>query len=151
MEVSLHRAALFQFTSDEGITWKYLSTAQLSSNRVIDPTVYGVGDLWYMVYKDEAHGSHTYVSQSADLENWTNAHQAGPDGSQEAPFVFRWKGRWWLIVDAGRSIRIYTSDNGIDEWKYCATILDKADGTRPGDSGVGHHPGIVIRRQGDQE
>jgi hypothetical protein len=142
---------ILHFTSDEGITWKYLSTAQLSSNRVIDPTVYGVGDLWYMVYKDEAHGSHTYVSQSADLENWTNAHQAGPDGSQEAPFVFRWKGRWWLIVDAGRSIRIYTSDNGIDEWKYCATILDKADGTRPGDSSVGHHPGIVIQWQGDQE
>jgi hypothetical protein len=142
---------ILHFTSADGIAWKYVSTAQLSSNRVIDPTVYRLGDLWYMVYKDEAQGSHTFVSQSADLENWTNAHQAGPDGGQEAPFVFHWKGHWWLIVDAGRSLRIYQSGNGIDGWKYSATILEKADGTRPDDGGVGHHPGIVIQKQGAAE
>ena len=83
-----------------------------------------------MVYKDEAKGSHTYVSQSRDLENWTNAHQAGPDGGQEAPFVFRWKGKWWLIVDDGNGLRIYNSENGIDGFKYSTTILASRDGTR---------------------
>ena len=122
---------ILHFTSDDGITWKYLSTAKLSSDRVIDPTVYRVGDLWYMVYKDEAKGSHTYVSQSPDLENWTNAHQAGPDGGQEAPFVFRWKDKWWLIVNDGNGLRIYNSENGIDGFKYSTTILAARDGTRP--------------------
>ena len=142
---------ILHFTSTDGLNWKYISTAQLSTDRVIDPTVYRVGDTWYMVYKDEAHGSHTYVSQSPDLENWTNAHQAGPDGGQEAPFTFYWKNQWWLIVDAGRSMRIYKSDTGIDNWVYTTSILDKPDGTRPGDNGVGHHPGIIIQKRGDNE
>jgi len=147
-----HRSIL-HFTSDDGITWKYLSTAALSSNRVIDPTVYRVGDLWYMVYKDEAKGSHTYVSQSTDLENWTNAHPADPDGSQEAPFVFRWRDKWWLMVDAlgNRGLRIYESENGIDGYKYVATILARRDGTRPRDNNVGHHPGIVVQGPPDNE
>lgn len=144
---------ILHFTSDDGITWKYLSTARLSSERVIDPTVYRVGNLWYMVYKDEAADSHTYVSQSADLENWTNAHQAEPDGSQEAPFAFRWHNKWWLIVNAvsGRGLRIYTSENGIDNFKYVTTILARPDGTRPDDNAVGHHPGMVIQGEGDTQ
>ena len=144
---------ILHFTSDDGITWKYLSTAALSSDRVIDPTVYKVGELWYMVYKDEAKGSHTYVSQSPDLENWTNAHQADPDGSQEAPFVFRWKDKWWLMVDAlgGRGLRIYTSENGIDGYKFVTTILGGRDGKRPHDGVVGHHPGIVIQGPPDHQ
>jgi hypothetical protein len=141
---------ILHFTSEDGITWKYLSTAQLSSDRVIDPTVYRVGDLWYMVYKDESRGSHTYVSQSPDLESWSNAHQAGPDGSQEAPFVFRWKDKWWLIVD-GRGLRVYTSDNGVDGFQYNATILGGRDGTRTSDGYVGHHPGIVIQGPPDNQ
>ena len=36
---------ILHFTSDDGITWKYLSTAKLASDRVIDPTVYRVGDV----------------------------------------------------------------------------------------------------------
>jgi hypothetical protein len=144
---------ILHFTSDDGITWKYLSTAKLSSDRVIDPTVYKVADLWYMVYKDEAKGSHTYVSQSPDLENWTNAHPADPDGSQEAPFVFRWKDKWWLMVDAlgGKGLRVYTSENGIDGYKFVTTILGGRDGKRPHDGVVGHHPGIVIQGPPDHQ
>jgi hypothetical protein len=144
---------ILHFTSDDGVNWKYVSTAQLSSNRVIDPTVYRIGDEWYIVYKDEANGSATYLSQSTDLDNWTNARKVSPDGHQEAPFVFQWKGQWWLMVDAlgDKGLRIYKSANGVDGWKYVATILDKPDGTRPGDDGVGHHPGIVIQGTGDSQ
>jgi hypothetical protein len=144
---------ILHFTSDDGINWNYVSTCALASDRVIDPTVYSVGDLWYMVYKNEAAGSHTFVSQSADLENWTNAHQADPDGSQEGPFAFRWCDKWWLIVDAvsGRGLRIYTSENGIDNFKYVTTILDQCDGTRDQDNAVGHHPGVVVQWVGNRQ
>ncbi len=142
---------ILHFTSGDGVHWTYRSTCALASDRVIDPTVYRVGEMWYMVYKNEAAGSHTFVSQSSDLENWTNAHQAGPDGSQEAPFVFRWCDKWWLIVDAGRSARLYTSENGIDDFKYVTSILDQRDGTRAQDNAVGHHPGVVVQWVGNRQ
>jgi len=144
---------ILHFTSDDGINWNYVSTCALASDRVIDPTVFRVGDLWYMVYKNEAAGSHTFVSQSADLENWTNAHQAGPDGNQEAPFVFRWCDKWWLIVDdtSRHGLRLYTSENGVDNFKYVTTILDQRDGTRAQDNAVGHHPGVVVQWVGNTQ
>jgi len=144
---------ILHFTSEDGITFKYVSTAKLSSDRVIDPTVYKVGDTWYMVYKDEAAGSRTTRSESKDLDNWTSALRVSPDGSQEAPFVFRFKGKWWLIVDAvgNRGLRIYTSENGIDGWVYSSTILAASDGTRSKDNNVGHHPGMIVQGTGDKE
>ncbi len=144
---------ILHFTSDDGIRWHYESTCTLASDRVIDPTVYRVGPLWCMVYKNEAAGSHTFVSQSDDLVHWTNARKADPDGSQEAPFVFRWRDRWWLIVDAipGRGLRIYSSESGLDHFKYVTTILGDRDGLRAQDNAVGHHPGVVVQQSGGRQ
>jgi hypothetical protein len=138
---------IVHFTSDDGISWKYLSTCKLSSDRVIDPTVYKVQDSWFMVYKDEAAGSRTTRSESKDMIEWTNAVQAGRDGSQEAPFVFHWKESWWLIVDAvaNKGLRVYKSPNGIDQWQLNNTVLSAADGARTKDNNVGHHPGMVLQ------
>jgi hypothetical protein len=86
------------------------------------------------------------------LAQWTDAVQVTTDGSQEAPFVFRWKGGWWMIVDAirQRGLRIYKSEDGIGGWRYVSTILGPDDeGTRSDDKGQGHHPGIVIQRGAD--
>ena len=95
-----HRNIL-HFTSDDGVYLEiHFHGPTLLHPRVIDPTVYRVGEMWYMVYKDETRGSHTFVSQSSDLENWSNGHQAGSTtAAKEAPFAFRWKDKWWLIVD----------------------------------------------------
>ncbi|HVT89255.1 MAG TPA: hypothetical protein VHD56_10415 [Tepidisphaeraceae bacterium] len=144
---------IMHFASEDGVNFKYVSTAKLSSDRVIDATVYKVNDTWYMVYKDEAAGSRTTRSESKDLDNWTNAKVVSPDGSQEAPFPFFWRGKWWMMVDAvsNRGLRIYTSENGIDGWKNVTTILGARDGTRPRDNNVGHHPGIVLQGQGDSQ
>ncbi len=139
---------IVHFTSDDGVNWKYADTCKLSSNRVIDPTVYKVKDLWYMVYKDEADGSHTHVSSSTDLKSWTTLPTlADRDGSQEAPFVFHWKDSYWLIVDGlgDKGLRVYKSETGIDNFVYNNTVLAAKDGTRPRDNNVGHHPGMVLQ------
>lgn len=138
---------IMHFTSDDGITWKYSDTCQLSSDRVIDPTVYKVKDTWYMVYKDEADSSRTHRSESKDLKTWTSAATASNIGSQEAPFVFHWKDAWWLIVDAlgDKGLRLYKSPTGIDNFTLNNTVLAARDGTRPKDNNVGHHPGIVLQ------
>lgn len=139
---------ILHFTSDDLLHWKYLSTALLSSDRVIDPSVYRIGDTWYMVYKDEAHGSHTWLAHSADLDHWTVDKQVVGGAGHEAPFVWQWKGAWWLIVDGyGKGLRVYRSDNGIDGWTYNATLLADRTGRRPRDNTPGYHPDIVMQGQ----
>jgi hypothetical protein len=146
---------ILHFTSADGLTWKYVSACALASDRVIDASVYRIKDTWQMVYKNEAAQSRTFRAESRDLVEWTNSVQVTPDGSQEAPFVFRWKSAWWLIVDYvnNRGLRIYRSDNGIDGWKLNNTVLAAADGKRPKDNAVGHHPGIVVQelRPGEEQ
>jgi len=139
---------ILHFTSDDWVTWKYINTCKLNSDRVIDAMVYKIGATWQMVYKDEAAGSHTYRSESKDLVEWSNAQLTDRDGSQEAPWVFQWKDAYWLIVDA-RGLRIYKSPNGIDQWEYNTTVLAESDGTRPKDDNEGHHPGIVLQSAPD--
>jgi predicted GH43/DUF377 family glycosyl hydrolase len=138
---------IVHYTSDDGLTWRFVAVCTLASERVIDPTVYKVDGTWYMVYKNEAVGSNTFRSQSKDLIEWTDAVQVVKDGSQEAPFAFRWRSQWWLIVDAisKKGLRVYKSPNGIDRWEYVSTVLGTANGTRRLDAGVGHHPGIVLQ------
>jgi hypothetical protein len=135
-----------QFTSDDGVNWKFVAVCKLASERVIDPTVYLVNETWYMVYKNEAAGSNTFRSQSKDMIEWTDAQQITHDGAQEAPMTFWWKKQWWLIVDAisKKGLRIYRSPDGINQWEYVSTVLGTTDGTRPQDNGIGHHPGIVV-------
>ncbi|MBC8097604.1 MAG: family 43 glycosylhydrolase [Akkermansiaceae bacterium] len=142
---------IVHFSSTNGLDWKFVAPCKLSSDRVIDPTVYQVQDTWYMVYKDEAAGSRTFRSESRDLIEWTNPVPVTREGSQEAPFVFRWENSWWLIVDAipNRGLRLYQSDTGIDQWRYVSTVLAGDDGTRPMDRGAGHHPGILLQRGRD--
>jgi predicted GH43/DUF377 family glycosyl hydrolase len=138
---------ILHFTSVDGVTWKYINTCKLSSDRVIDPMVYRIKETWYMVYKDEAAGSRTYVSESKDLIEWSNARPMTNEGHQEAPFVFRWQNSYWMIVDAlgDKGLRIYKSATGIDQWEYNSTVLAAKDGSRPKDNNVGHHPGIVVQ------
>lgn len=144
---------IMHFVSPDGVNFTYKSTAKLSSERVIDATVYQVGDTWYMVYKDEAAGSRITRSESKDLESWTNATQVTPTGSMEAPFPFFWKGNWWMMVDAlgNRGLRTFKSANGIDGWEVNNVVLADRDGKRPKDDNVGHHPGIVVQGTGENE
>ena len=137
---------IVHFTSEDGVNWKYLNTCKLSSDRVIDPTVYWVKDKWYMVYKDEADGSKTHRSESKDMVEWSNAVTASPVGSQEAPFVFHWKNSYWMIVDAlgDKGLRIYKTETGIDNFVLNNTVLGAAEG-RHAATDNNKHPGIVMQ------
>ena len=54
-----------------------------------------------------------------------------------------------MIVDAKGGLRIYNSPNGLDQWQYNTTVLAGAEGIRPKDGGVGHHPGMVLQTAAD--
>ncbi|HTQ38424.1 MAG TPA: hypothetical protein VMJ32_05325 [Pirellulales bacterium] len=136
------------FTSNDGVNWQFVSTLKLSSMRCIDPMVLKIGDLWYIWYKDEAAGSHTWMAHSPDLNDWTVDKEVVGGHGHEAPFVWYWKGAYWLIVDAGRSLPVYRSESGTDHWVLNNTLLSGTEGKRPQDNRVGKHPAIVL--QGDQ-
>jgi len=140
---------IMHFTSEDWVNWKYLNTCQLNSERVIDATVYPINGKWYMVYKDEAAGSRTYRSESKDMVDWSNPVLTDKDGGQEAPFVFNWKGSYWLIVDARGGLRVYKSPDGLDGWEYNNTVLADTTGIRPKDNIRGHHPGMVLQKGPD--
>ena len=134
------------FTSQDGKTWKHEMTLPLSSDNCIDPCIYRIGDKWLVWYKDERHGSHTYAAESPDLKSWKVLGPVITDVSHEAPLVWRWKGAYWMIIDAWAGLRVYRSADGIGGWRYNATIL-ATPGIRAKDGVKGGHPFVL--EQGD--
>ncbi len=132
------------FTSTDGKTWIFKSTLDLSSDRCIDACVYQAGGKWCMLYKDEVHGSHSYLAQSDDLDRWTVVGPAVTDVSHEAPFVWHWHDAYWLIVDSWqRGIRVYRSEDGLTDWQFNTSLLTEP-GKREKDGARGGHPGIIM-------
>ena len=132
------------FTSADGKTWAYQSTLDLSSDRCIDAGVYRAADKWCMLYKDEVHGSHSYLAQSDDLYRWKVVGPVVTDVSHEAPFVWQWHGAYWLVVDSWqRGIRVYRSQDGLTDWQYTGSLL-REPGKRDKDDAQGGHPGIIL-------
>jgi hypothetical protein len=48
-------------------------------------------------------------------------------------------------ISGGKIVTRYS----IDHWEYNNTVLAAADGVRPRDNGVGHHPGMVLQSAPD--
>jgi hypothetical protein len=136
------------FTSDDGVNWTYVSSLPLASRRTIDPSCYKINDTWYLWYKNEAAGSHTFMAKSKDLSTWTDKGEIIGGRGHEAPFVWKWKGAYWMINDAhGKGMDVWRSDSGTGNWTLNTNLLGAPDGKRPIDNQVGHHPWIVT--QGD--
>ena len=99
-------------TSTDGAIWKLAAPIQLSSERCIDPCLAEIQGTYYMWYKDERHQSHIWWASSPDLNNWSVEGEAVGDVEQEAPLVWHWHDRFWLITDAWKGLRIYSSPTG---------------------------------------
>lgn len=112
------------FISEDGINWKYQSTLSLSSKSCIDAGVHKVGDKWYLWYKDETQDAgRTWFAESPDLYNWKVVGPAITDRVHEAPFVWEYDNKYWMIVDTwGDGSRIYKSDDGLTNWTYSCNI-----------------------------
>jgi hypothetical protein len=70
----------------------------------------------------------------------------------EAPFVWHWRGSYWLINDAhGEGLDVWKSTTGTGGWELNTTLLSDDTGTRPLDGQVGHHPWIVMQGEPGSE
>lgn len=144
-----HPREIIHLTSPDLEHWTFRGKVHLSSEKVIDPAVFRLpSGVWRMWYKDEADHSHIHYADSKDLSDWTPAGVAVSDREGEAPKMFWWRGRYWLLTDTyTHGLGVYWSDDATTWTRQAANLLEEP-GTRATDRSVGHHPDVVIGKDG---
>ncbi|HEX2854548.1 MAG TPA: glycosyl hydrolase [Opitutaceae bacterium] len=139
--------SIVHLTSSDLRKWSYQSSLQLSADRVIDACVYRLpGGGWRMWYNNERDRKSIYYADSPDLKTWTDHGKTTSINARgEGPYVFQWKGHYWMLVDTWRGLGVYRTDD-LDTWtqqQEPMLLLDKpGKGT---DDGVnGGHPCVVV-------
>ena len=111
------------YTSEDGFNWDFQSVLPLEAERCIDPCVKKIDDTWYLWYKNESVGGYTWMAKSPDLYTWEVVGEMTKDVAHEAPYVWEWDGKYWMIVDAWSHYRrIYVSEDGLSGWEFSSEI-----------------------------
>ncbi|MET0394092.1 MAG: family 43 glycosylhydrolase [Chitinophagaceae bacterium] len=139
-----HPREIVHLTSRNLRQWTYQSTLQLANQKVIDACVYALpGGGWRMWYNNEKDGKSIYYADSKDLYHWTDKGKAIA-ARGEGPKVFRWKDRYWMLVDVWKGMEIYASDD-LQTWtKQTSRILEEP-GTGTDDQTYGGHADVVVQ------
>jgi hypothetical protein len=142
-----HPRRIVHLTSTDLREWKYQSALTLASDRVIDAAVYPLpGGGWRMWYNNERDRKSIYYADSPDLATWTDRGKCSGVGERpgEGPFVFRWRGAYWMLVDLWKGLGVYRSDD-LEHWTAQSDNLLGVPGTGADDGVNGGHPGVVVR------
>ena len=141
-----HPRDIIHLTSADLLKWKYESTLKLSSDRVIDPCVHRLADgTWRLWYNNERDNKSIYYADSPDLATWTDRGKVTGVGERpgEGPYVFQWKGSYWMLIDVWKGLGVYRSDDALHWTVQADNLLDKP-GKGPDDGANGGHPGVVV-------
>ena len=57
--------------------------------------------------------------------------------------VFKWKGKYWMIVDVWKGMEIYSSDD-LKNWKKQHTRILETGGTGKDDGAIGGHCDVIV-------
>lgn len=137
-------AHIVHFTGKNLWDWTYEGPLTLSSNKVIDATIFQLPNGKFRIwYKDETRGANTMMSESADLKNWETAKEPAIGGrAHEGPKVFRFKNYYWMLTDEWQGMRVYRSTD-LAHWEKGGLILDKP-GSREDDKPSGAHGDVLV-------
>ena len=103
---------IVHLSSDDLINWDDPAPLKLSSNRVIDACVMHLPDqTWRMWYNNEPDNKAINYADSKDLKTWIDRGKVVGDQPGEGPKVFKWKGRYWMIVDLWEGLGVYHSED----------------------------------------
>jgi hypothetical protein len=139
-----HPREIIHLTSKDLSAWDFESKLNLPSDRTIDPYVLKLNDgSWRLWYKDERDRSFIHYADSPDLNHWTEGGVAITDRPSEGPVVFRWKGSYWLIVDAWKGLGVYRSSDAL-HWVAQSKNLLAEGGSLPTDRSEGHHADVIV-------
>lgn len=141
-----HPRNILHLTSDNLIDWKYESTLNLATNKVIDACVFKMKDGNYrMWYNNEKDRKSIYYADSPDLYKWEDKGKAIGDKPGEGPKVFEWKEKYWMIVDNWKGLGLYKSDDLINWTRQEENLLEKP-GVGKDDMTKGHHADVVVNK-----
>lgn len=136
---------IIHLTSKDLKQWKYESTLNLGSDRVIDACVIqlpnGKFRMWYK--NERAKGGSLHYADSDDLYRWAPRGNAIPNLAGEGPKVFRWRNRYWLIADAWKGFAVYSSTD-CEHWQPQPKTILTEPGTLPTDRTQGNHADILV-------
>lgn len=138
------KEVILHYTSKNLWDWTYEAPLKLSSDQVIDASLYKEPKgPWRMWYKDDARGGTTMMTESKDLIHWTNTKKPIIEGqAQEGPKIFRYQGYYWMLADEWHGLRVYRS-NDLDHWEKQGLILDSPS-ARKDDRPTGAHADVLV-------
>lgn len=139
-----HPRVIVHLTSKDLLNWKYESVLKLANEKVIDACVFQMPNgNWRMWYNNEKDGKSIYYADSPDLYTWTDKGKAVGDKSGEGPNVFKWKDKYWMLVDNWSGFGIYYSTDLLNWTKQPDRILEKP-GTGREDGTMGNHADVIV-------
>jgi hypothetical protein len=143
-----HPRQILHLTSKDLLNWDYISTLKLINDKVIDASVFQMPDgTWRLWYNNEKDSKSIYYADSKDLENWDLKGKAVGDRGGEGPKVFRWKEKYWMLVDNWAGMGIYSS-NDLTNWTKQPKRILEEPGKGTQDQAIGGHADVVV--QGDR-
>ncbi|WP_437921084.1 hypothetical protein [Sphingobacterium sp. LRF_L2] len=138
-----HERTIEHFTSKDLLHWKYQSTLNLSSDKVIDASVLQLPDGgWRMWYNNEKDGKSVYYADSKDLYHWEDKGKAVATRG-EGPKVFFWRGSYRMIVDTWKGLAVYRSVD-LKNWEKQPDLLLDKPGKGTDDQVIGGHPDVLV-------
>lgn len=140
-----HPRSIAHFTSKDLVNWSYGSTLQLSSERVIDASVFQLPDgTWRMYYNNENDGKSIYYADSPDLFTWNDSGKKVIKDRGEGAKVFRWKEKNWLVLDTWNGLNVYTSED-FENWEKQENPILQQPGTGADDKVKAGHADVVVK------
>lgn len=140
-----HPRQIVHFVSDDMRKWREPRPLGLANEKVIDATVFKLPDgSWRMFYNNERDGKSIYFADSPDLETWTDRGKAEGVGNRcEGPKVFKWRGKYWMVVDQWRGLAVFRSDDA-EHWEPQNENLLQTPGQGADDQVQGQHADVVV-------
>ncbi len=135
---------IHHLTSTNLVNWQDHGRLDLASDRVIDACVLQMPDgNWRLWYNNEPDHKAINLATSPDLNQWTDRGKVIGDRAGEGPKVFRWHGKYWMIVDQWEGLGVYRSDDANDWQRQPENIL-AAPGHGQDDQVKGGHADVVV-------
>lgn len=134
--------------------WEKESDLHEDEINALDATAYIKEGKCYVWYKGKAKGSRKnelFHVVTDDFNNWQAKGFSKSDvfnkaatgsGFEEAPYLFSWKERYWLITDPHDGLFVYSSDDA-EDWNFRKTILEEG-GDRQLDNSMARHPSVIV-------
>lgn len=136
---------IVHYTSPDLWRWTCAGPLKLSSDRVIDACVERMpAGQWRMWFKDEAHSSHTWAANSANLNDWTVAGPVITGAGHEGPNVFYWRNSWWMVTDHWTGLGVFRSADA-EHWIRQPENILRRPGRRKDDGVKGGHADVLVQ------